>query len=64
MKAAQELKALAPEQRRERLQELRQELMKLNVQVASGNSSASPGKIRQVKKNIARILTIGEGMKQ
>jgi large subunit ribosomal protein L29 len=40
------------------LKELEMELMKSNSQVASGSAPKNPGKIRQTKKTIARILTI------
>jgi len=50
-----ELKALAPTELEERLVELRMELMKENAQVAIGTTPKSPGKIKQNKKDIARI---------
>jgi len=37
--------------------ELRKELVKLNAQVAMGTQVKSPGQIKQVKRNIARIKT-------
>ncbi|MBS3120267.1 50S ribosomal protein L29 [Candidatus Woesearchaeota archaeon] len=40
-----------------RLGEFKKELLKLNVQVATGANPASPGKLKQTKKNIARVLT-------
>ena len=42
----------------EQLKEMNMELMKANSQVASGSAPKNPGKIRQMKKTIARILTI------
>ena len=49
--------------------ELKKELIKINAQVATGTTPKSPGKIRQMKRTIARILTImsnktKEGMKK
>ena len=41
-----------------KLDEFKKELLKLNVQVATGANTSNPGKLRQTKKNIARILTI------
>ena len=58
MKITKDFRGLAPEELRSRLAELKKELLKLNVEVASGANTSSPGKIKQVKKNIARILTI------
>ncbi len=41
-----------------KLEELKTELMKQNAQVATGTTPKSPGQIRQIKKTIAKILTI------
>jgi len=41
-----------------RLEEFKKELSKLNVQVATGAVASSSGKLRQTKKNIARVLTL------
>jgi len=38
--------------------ELKKELMKINSQIAIGTLPKSPGKIREMKRTIARILTI------
>ncbi|MEM5778520.1 MAG: 50S ribosomal protein L29 [Candidatus Aenigmatarchaeota archaeon] len=40
-----------------RLNELRLELAKERGQIAVGGSSSNPGKIKEIKKTIARILT-------
>lgn len=56
MKAAAQFKTLSAEQLRQRLGEFKKELLKLNVQVATGANPASPGKLKQTKKNIARVL--------
>ncbi len=53
-----ELRALSEQDLHSRLGEFKKELLKLNVQVGSGANPASPGKLRQVKKSIARILTL------
>jgi len=58
MKITKEFRGLAREDLPTRLAELKKELLKLNVEVASDANTTSPGKIKQVKKNIARILTI------
>jgi len=58
MKITKELKDLSEEQLNVRLEEFKKELLKLNVQVATGASPESPGKLKQTKKNIARILTL------
>jgi len=58
MKINKDLRALSKEELRERLGEFKKELLKLNVQVATGANTANPGKLKQTKKNIARILTV------
>lgn len=58
MKQTKELQNLTGEEIRNRLNELRKELMKENVHISSGTAPSNPGKLRQTKKNIARLLTI------
>ncbi|MEM5773228.1 MAG: 50S ribosomal protein L29, partial [Candidatus Aenigmatarchaeota archaeon] len=41
-----------------KLSELRLELLKEQGNVRMGRPTKNPGKIKQIKKNIARILTI------
>ena len=53
-----ELREMTPELREQRLKELRDELMHERGIGAMGGAPASPGKIRALRKNIARILTI------
>ena len=55
MRSIQEFQSLSVVDLRKRLEEFKKELLKLNVQVASGANTANPGKLRQTKKNIARI---------
>ena len=55
---AKELRELTPEQRGEKLDELKRELMHERGVAAMGGSPPSPGKIRQLRKNISKILTI------
>jgi len=42
----------------DKMAELKKELVKINAQVAIGTIPKSPGHVRQVKKAIAKILTI------
>lgn len=58
MLSAPEVRALAPEDRKTRLAELRRELMQERGVQAMGGSTPSPGKIRTLRREIARILTI------
>ena len=58
MKITKDLRALSSEELNNRLLEFRKELLKLSVEVASGANPSSPGKIKQVKKSVARVLTL------
>jgi large subunit ribosomal protein L29 len=55
---AKELRDLTHEERLEKLKELKSELMHERGVAAMGGSPPSPGKIRQLRMNIAKILTI------
>lgn len=41
-----------------KLIELKKELMKINSQIAIGTVPKSPGKVKEIKRTIAKILTI------
>lgn len=53
-----ELKQLLPEERDKRLAELRTELVKLRTNVKSGGNVDNTGRIKEIRKTIARILTV------
>lgn len=53
-----EMRKTGEEDLKKKLIELRKELVKLNAQVATGTQIKSPGQIRQIKRNIARISTV------
>ena len=57
-KKMREFEALKEDAINKRLQESRKELMKLKAQVATGTVPKSPGELRRLKRDIARILTI------
>ncbi|HKM75563.1 MAG TPA: 50S ribosomal protein L29 [Candidatus Bathyarchaeia archaeon] len=52
-----ELKQLLPEEREKRLTEFRTELVKLRTTVKSGGNVENVGRIRELKRTIARIMT-------
>jgi len=54
---AKEIRAMSPEERRKRLEELRAELARLRAMAAKGLLD-NPGRLREVRKAIARILTV------
>ena len=60
-----ELKQLLPEEREKKLAELRTELVKLRTSVKSGGNVDNVGRVRQLKRTIARLLTVEkEGVTQ
>ena len=52
-----ELKQLLPEEREKKLTELRTELVKLRTSVKSGGNVENVGRIKEIRKTIARLLT-------
>lgn len=55
---AKEIREFTPDERHEKLEELKRELMHERGVAAMGGSPPSPGKIRQLRTSIARLLTI------
>jgi len=53
-----ELKQLLPEEREKKLTELRAELVKLRTSVKSGGNVENVGRIKEIRKTIARMLTL------
>ena len=56
MKAG-ELRSLSPEERRQKLIEIKQELFNLRFQHATGQLE-NPQRLKQIKRDIARVQTI------
>ena len=52
-----EIHALPKTELENKLKELRKNLMKENAQIKIGTAPSNPGKVRQIKKMIAKILT-------
>ncbi len=59
-----ELKQINPKELEKRLEELKKELIKYNAQVSTGTPAENPGRIRTVKKTIAKIITILKSKQQ
>jgi ribosomal protein L29 len=53
-----ELRTINPRELKTKLEDLRRELIKLNVQKSTGTSAKNPKQIKIIKKTIARILTL------
>ena len=57
MKATR-IRELTQEEKQKNLDDLRNELIKERGRAAMGGSPPSPGRIKDIRKNIARLLTI------
>ena len=55
---AKELRAINELDLENKIIELKKELMKINSQIAIGTVPKSPGKVKEMKRTIAKILTI------
>jgi large subunit ribosomal protein L29 len=53
-----EIRQQLPEEREKKLAELRTELVKLRTSVRAGGNVENAGRVRELRKAIARILTI------
>ncbi|MCK4757372.1 MAG: 50S ribosomal protein L29 [Thermoplasmata archaeon] len=61
---ASEIREMSPEEREEKLKRLKDDLMHERGQAAMGGAPASPGKIKALRKNIARIKTVNREAKE
>ena len=55
---AKELRLMNESDTSIKLADLKKELMKINSQIAIGTVPKSPGKVREMKRTIAKILSI------
>jgi len=53
-----EIRDMSGEERERRLSELRTELVRMRTMVKAGGAVENPSRIRDIKRTIARILTI------
>ncbi|MBI5797551.1 50S ribosomal protein L29 [Candidatus Woesearchaeota archaeon] len=53
-----ELRKMNKEELEKKLMEVRKDLVKINAQVAAGTIPENPGNVKNVKKTVARILTM------
>ena len=59
-----DIRSMSSRQREEKILELRTELARLRTMVKAGGSVDNPSRIRELRKTIARILTIETGERQ
>jgi large subunit ribosomal protein L29 len=53
-----ELREMSPEERSKKLNEFRTELLRLKTMVKAGGTVENPARIKELRRAIARILTI------
>ncbi|MBS7636646.1 50S ribosomal protein L29 [Candidatus Bathyarchaeota archaeon] len=53
-----EIREMSSEERRKKLNEFRTELLRLKTMVKAGGTVENPARIRELRRAIARILTI------
>ncbi|MEM2901598.1 MAG: 50S ribosomal protein L29 [Candidatus Bathyarchaeia archaeon] len=57
-----EIRDMSAEERKKRVEELRVELNRLKTTVESGGTVENPSRIREIRKTIARLLTVQREM--
>ena len=53
-----EIRDMSPQEREERIEQLKEELMRERGMAAMGGAPTSPGKIRALRRTISRYVTI------
>jgi len=53
-----EIREMSPEERTKRLNDFRTELMRLKTMVKAGGTVENPARIKELRRAIARILTV------
>lgn len=53
-----DIRKWTPEEQQKKLEEYRSELLEQRALQASGGAMENPGRIREIRKTIARILTV------
>jgi large subunit ribosomal protein L29 len=56
-----EIREMTQEERTRRLDEMRTELSKLKTMISAGGSVENPGRVKALKKTIARLMTVMRG---
>jgi len=53
-----DIRSMSPEEQQKRLAELQTELVRLKTLVKAGGALENPARIREIRKTVARILTV------
>jgi len=59
-----EIREMSSEERLKKIDELKVELMRLKTMSKAGGAIENPAKIREIKKTIARLLTVENEVKK
>jgi large subunit ribosomal protein L29 len=54
----QEIREMSGEERSRRMDELKTELSKLRTMISAGGSVENPGRVRALRRTIARMMTV------
>ena len=55
-----QIREMNPDERKRRMDELKTELSKLKTMINAGGSIENAGRVRELRKTIARIMTINK----
>ena len=55
-----EIKAMTNKQREEKITDLKKEIIKSNAQISTGTVPENPGRIKEIRRTIARLITINK----
>jgi len=58
IRRVKEIRDMSHEDRQKRLKELQTEMMRLKTMIKAGGSIENPARVHQLRKTIARILTV------
>lgn len=61
---AKDIRKLTPPERQKKLDELYNEITEIRIQLATGGGTDNPYRIRNVRRAIARIITIQNEMER
>jgi large subunit ribosomal protein L29 len=55
---SKEIRKMKPEEIEKKLEDLYKEMMKVKMQIAQGTSPEKPGRVKELRRTIARLITI------
>lgn len=59
-----DIRSMSPEERKDELKKLSSELIRERAIVASGGAPEKPGRIREIRRTVARLKTIQKELKE